>query len=84
MGRTHRESGYEAVTGAGSTRAVRVIRVYRQRGAQVLACYSEESVEGFVFVLAAEVPRIEPGDIGVITFKRVGGGGRWEFERGVG
>jgi hypothetical protein len=69
----------------GSTRIVEVLDVYRRPGCQVLACYAEETEEGFVFAIASESPRIAIGDPGVITYRRDReNGGRWDFAKGVG
>jgi hypothetical protein len=78
----HGQIGTKEVISDGAARVVRVLSAYRSGGCQVLACYSEDSEEGFTFVVATERPVIAVGDLGVIEWRS--GQGRWEFRKGVG
>jgi hypothetical protein len=68
----------------GAVLQVRVVGVHRRQGCQILDCYPELTEEGFIFVMAAEQPRIHSGDLVMVTYHRDGGQGgqvRWELAK---
>lgn len=66
-----------------AVKTVRVVEVLRRGGAQVLICHEPDADEWATLVLARAADRVEPGDVGILSWVEDGARSGWDFAKGV-